>query len=91
MRLDRPALALPHLKEAVLGNPDPGYTEPLERLERHWREGLKTFPSDPYLHFNLGLTCRKLGRAEEAVKSFRTALELKPDFEEARRALEPPR
>lgn len=42
-------------------------------------------PKDPIIWFNLGLARMRAGNRAAAVTAFRKALELKPDFEEARR------
>ena len=50
----------------------------------HFREAIKYAPSNPDLHYNLGITLKKAGRYEEAIREFERVLELKPDDKGAR-------
>src|SRR5215467_11941124 len=50
----------------------------LQEAEQGFRGITQTSPTFAEAHFNLGLTLEEMGRFEEAVKSFRKALELKP-------------
>jgi len=49
---------------------------------------LKLNPISPRTYTNRGLVLHRLGQQEEAVKCWKKALEIDPDFREARRALE---
>ncbi|MGA2930451.1 MAG: tetratricopeptide repeat protein, partial [Solirubrobacteraceae bacterium] len=51
-----------------------------ERLEQAIRAG----PASPVFHMHLGLAQSAVGRAREAEASFRQALELQPDYFEAK-------
>jgi len=53
----------------------------------HYQSCLIIEPDNYGYHFNLGLVLAKNGNLKEAVEHFRQAVYLKPDFEEARRAL----
>ena len=53
----------------------------------HYQSCLKIEPDNYGTHFNLGLTLIKNGKSKEAIEHFRQAINLKPDFEDARKAL----
>jgi tetratricopeptide (TPR) repeat protein len=44
-------------------------------------------PQNPGVHFNLGVALGNKGALKEAIEHFQKAVHLKPDYEEARRAL----
>ncbi len=44
---------------------------------------IATAPHDPTYHNNLGIPLKALGRADDAVASYRKALAIKPDYAEA--------
>jgi hypothetical protein len=50
-------------------------------------DALRIDPSLADAHYNLGVTLAAMGRREDAVKAFRRAVELRPGFEAAERAL----
>jgi len=53
----------------------------------HYRQALQIDSNNPGTHFNLGIALAKKGEIKEAIENFRQAVNLKPDYEEARRAL----
>ncbi|MGV8058038.1 MAG: tetratricopeptide repeat protein [Smithellaceae bacterium] len=53
----------------------------------HYRQALKKQPDNFGVHYNMGLTLVQKGSLEEAIKHFRTAVYLKPDYEPARQML----
>jgi tetratricopeptide (TPR) repeat protein len=53
-----------------------------------YREGLSLCPEDEVAHYELGRVLADSGRYLEAEKEFETALNLRPDFTDARRQLE---
>ena len=53
-----------------------------------YREGLSLCPEDEVAHYDLGRALADRGRYLEAEKEFETALNLRPDFTDARRQLE---
>ncbi len=53
-----------------------------------YREGLSLCPQDEVAHYELGRALADRGRYLEAEKEFETALDLRPDFTDARRQLE---
>ena len=53
-----------------------------------YREGLSLCPEDEVAHYELGRALAERGRYVEAEKEFETALNLRPDFTDARRQLE---
>jgi tetratricopeptide (TPR) repeat protein len=53
-----------------------------------YREGLSLCPEDEVAHYELGRALADRGRYLEAEKEFETALNLRPDFTDARRQLE---
>ena len=52
------------------------------------RKSLIAAPRDASIHYDLGNALAALGRSDEAVAEFRTALSIKPDFAAARQRLE---
>jgi tetratricopeptide (TPR) repeat protein len=55
----------------------------LRTARRIYRLGLPVQPASPEAHYNLALELRQKGRLEEAIAEYRTAIELKPDFQVA--------
>ncbi|MEJ2513591.1 MAG: tetratricopeptide repeat protein [Gammaproteobacteria bacterium] len=55
------------------------YPKALEQLERV----RSVLPTDPMVHFQLGLTLRRLGRYDEAIRSFLDATDIDPGHEGA--------
>jgi Flp pilus assembly protein TadD len=53
-----------------------------------YRQGLSLCPDDEVAHYELGRALAARGRNLEAEKEFETALNLRPDFTDARRQLE---
>ena len=53
-----------------------------------YREGLSLCPEDEVAHYELGRALAERGRYVEAEKEFETALNLRPDFTDARRQLD---
>jgi tetratricopeptide (TPR) repeat protein len=53
----------------------------------HYRQALRTDPNDPGIYFNIGVALVSKGQLKEAIENFRQAVYLKPDYEDARRAL----
>jgi tetratricopeptide (TPR) repeat protein len=53
-----------------------------------YREGLSLCPEDEVAHYELGRVLADRGRYLEAEKEFETALNLRPDFTDARRQLD---
>jgi Flp pilus assembly protein TadD len=60
----------------------------LEEAAAHLRESLQFRPNDAALHSDLGAVLARLGRFQEAVPEFETALHLDPKLETARHNLE---
>jgi len=54
----------------------------------HYRESIRIDPAHAGAHYNLALALGGRGRIEEAIRNLEAATRLKPDFPEARRALE---
>ncbi len=50
---------------------------------RSLRRSIELEPGLAEVHYQLGLTCKRLGRIEEAIGFYRKALELRPDSSEA--------
>jgi Tfp pilus assembly protein PilF len=61
-------------------------TSPAE-AEEHYRAALGFDPSCAEAHNNLGNLLRQQGRLDEAMTHIRTALRLKPDYQDAQRNL----
>jgi protein O-mannosyl-transferase len=55
-------------------------SEKYGQAEDLFKKAIENFPSDPELHFNLGMTLQKTGRLDLAFKSFAKAAEIKFDF-----------
>ncbi|MEI6608490.1 MAG: tetratricopeptide repeat protein [Deltaproteobacteria bacterium] len=53
----------------------------------HYRQALQIDSSNPGTHFNLGIALAKNGEVKESIKNFRLAINLKPDYEQAQKAL----
>jgi tetratricopeptide (TPR) repeat protein len=53
----------------------------------YYRRALVVEPKNPGIYFNLGVALGNKGELKEAIEHFRRAIDLKPDYEEARRAL----
>ena len=51
--------------------------------EHFYIEILKEEPNNPFLHNNLGIILKKLGRSVEAERAYKKAIEFKPDYAEA--------
>ena len=56
--------------------------------EAQFREALRETPADAVATYNLGLALAAQGRRSEAIAKYEEALRLKPDYSEARAALE---
>jgi arylsulfatase A-like enzyme/Tfp pilus assembly protein PilF len=94
-RLDEAAAAL---REAVTLDPAPasywnslgmvlGAKNDMAEAERAFREATKRDANDAQYAYNLGLALLRQGRSEEAATWFRKALELRPQFQDARARL----
>jgi len=89
--------AIEHLREAVRITPSFAALNNLgvnlERQLKHdeaiyyYRKALLIEPQNPGIHFNLGVALGNKGELKEAAEHFRQAINLKPDYEEARQAL----
>jgi Flp pilus assembly protein TadD len=62
-------------------------TENLTKAEEYYRKALEFKPEDPYVHFGLGVIDQSHGQYEQAKQHYEKALELDPNFEEARQNL----
>jgi tetratricopeptide (TPR) repeat protein len=51
----------------------------LESALEALQQARSLIPNDPLVHFNLGLTLRRLGRYDESIDAFLKAAELAPD------------
>jgi superkiller protein 3 len=54
----------------------------------YYEKALDISPTDHECHFNLGIALLQIGRKVDAIRHFREALRLKPDFNEAGNYLE---
>jgi len=89
--------AIEHLREAVRITPSFAALNNLgvnlERQLKHeeaiyyYRKALLIEPKNPGIHFNLGVAFGNKGELKEAAEHFRQAINLKPDYGEARQAL----
>jgi len=85
LAVDRAFEINPKLPEAVLAKAAYyyrgfyDYARALELL----RQAEQLIPKDPFVHFNLGLTLRRLGEYNKAVESFLNAAGLDPAYSEA--------
>jgi protein O-mannosyl-transferase len=59
----------------------------LMEAEMEYRQAIAAHEAYPHAHYGLGLLLHRLGHRDEAVAELQFALRLKPDFAEARRAL----
>jgi tetratricopeptide (TPR) repeat protein len=55
---------------------------------RHFQQAARLDPANAQAHYNAGVLLARQGRIAEAMNSLETALARKPDYEQARRALE---
>jgi tetratricopeptide (TPR) repeat protein len=90
--------SLKHFQETLLINPNfpdahnnigiilEKYFKKYDEAIYHYEQELR-INNNPGTHFNLGITLAIKGNLKEASEHFRTAIYLKPDYEEARRAL----
>jgi tetratricopeptide (TPR) repeat protein len=53
----------------------------------HYRQALQIDSNNAGTHFNLGIALAKNGNLKEAAEQFRQAINIKPDYDEARQAL----
>jgi hypothetical protein len=89
--------AIEHLRESVRITPSFAALNNLgvnlERQLKHeeaiyyYRQALLIEPKNPGIHFNLGVAFGNKGELKEAAEHFRQAINLKPDYGEARQAL----
>jgi tetratricopeptide (TPR) repeat protein len=90
--------AIEHFREAVRINPSSfaslnNLGVNLERQLKHdeaiyyYRQALFIESQNPGIHFNLGVAFGNKGDLREAIEHFRVAINLKPDYDEARQAL----
>ena len=90
--------AIEHFREAVritpssfgaLNNLGVNLEKQLKHEEAiyYYRKALLIDPKDPGIYFNLGVALGNKGDLKEAAENFRQSVNLKPDYEEARRAL----
>lgn len=54
----------------------------------YYRQALKVGPTNSQVYYNLGRALEKVGQASEALEHYLCALDCRPDFFSARRALE---
>jgi putative inorganic carbon (hco3(-)) transporter len=59
----------------------------LSEAAKTLEEAIKLAPTDPKLHFNLGLAYARLGNYDRSISSLEKAVELKPDYRNARLGL----
>ncbi|MBL0900334.1 MAG: tetratricopeptide repeat protein, partial [Reyranella sp.] len=59
----------------------------VQEAEGLWRKAVAKDPSEPMLHYNLGLAARRLGHFDEAARRFRDTIRRAPTHVEARLAL----
>ncbi|HNV72305.1 MAG TPA: tetratricopeptide repeat protein, partial [Candidatus Ozemobacteraceae bacterium] len=64
------------------------YFEKVQSLIEMHEDIIRTRPSFPDIHMKLGMMYAVVGRRSEAEKAFRKALELNPQYEDARRYLD---
>lgn len=88
-----------HFQETLLSNPNfpdahnnigiilEKYFKKYDEAIYHYEQELKIVPNNPGTHFNLGIALAIKGNLKEAAEHFRRAIDLKPDYEDARRAL----
>ena len=62
--------------------------EQFEEAITKFQEVVQLEPNNLRARYNLGLANERMGNFNEARKNFEEALKIKPDFEEARKALE---
>jgi tetratricopeptide (TPR) repeat protein len=55
---------------------------------KHYKQALKIHPNEPYIHYNIGRLHIEMKDPNSAKPCFSRALELEPDFKEAREVLE---
>lgn len=68
--------------EKAQSSKDPGEAASL------YRRGLKLCPDDDVAHYELGKILQSMGQAEDARMEFEAALDINPNFHDARRQLE---
>ncbi len=59
-----------------------------EKAARRYEELLRLTPESPGVHLNFARVLFRIGRRDEAITHLQKALELKPDFTEAKKELE---
>ncbi|QQS10728.1 MAG: tetratricopeptide repeat protein [Rhodospirillales bacterium] len=52
--------------------------------EKLWRRAVKRDPDEAMLHFNVGAAQHRQGKIDEAIRTWRQTLRLRPDYHEAR-------
>ena len=62
--------------------------ESMDEVERLYRQAIQHHPDHHVIHYNLGLFLEKKNRLQEAVKEFRKALAIDPDFQPPKEHLE---
>ena len=82
--------SIPPLESTQGGGPVAQYLGQSADGTKNYRLGLPVQPGSPEAHYNLALELRQKGRLEEAIAEYRTAIELKPDFQMAHNNLEAP-
>jgi two-component system chemotaxis response regulator CheY len=78
-KLDSPYLAIAIGFETAMS---------LEKAIQYLREGVLNCPESDRLHFHLGRVLIRRGRPDQGIEQLKKALELKPDFPEAKLLLE---
>jgi len=64
------------------------YFKNIDQGMYYYREALRVDNTNPAVHYNLGIALAQKGFTDDAIFHFRRAIELKPDFEAARHALD---
>ncbi|TSD00496.1 MAG: O-GlcNAc transferase [Candidatus Peregrinibacteria bacterium Greene1014_49] len=71
-------------KAMTLDPSDPGQQGRYEDAVTQYQRALQIHPFYPNAHYNLGVVYRRMGKIEDARRSFESALHYRPDMEQAR-------
>jgi tetratricopeptide (TPR) repeat protein len=92
--------SLKHFQETLSSNPKfpdahnnigiilEKYFKKYDEAIYHYEQELEIAPDNSGTHFNLGIALAMKGNLKEAEENFRQAINLKPDYKEAKRALQ---